>query len=97
MRPKAAGGPPGGGPTRHVYRRCSPHQAVRQPAERPSTGGGIEKVERGANAFETDINVQIKDTDGRAVFWNVMVHRWVEACSTTGWATTAGCRGSEET
>jgi hypothetical protein len=40
-------------------------------------GGGIERVERGVNAFETETNEQIKNTDGRSVFWNVMVHRWV--------------------
>jgi hypothetical protein len=67
------GGPPGGG---------APGAGGGAPgagggAPGAQKGGGIEKVERGANAFETDINVQIKDTDGRPVFWNVMVHRWV--------------------
>ncbi len=63
----AAGGPPGGG--------GAPSGGAGAPGAQK--GGGIEKVERGVNAFETDINEQIKDTDGRAVFWNVMVHRWV--------------------
>jgi len=71
MQPKAGGlggGPPGGG-------GAAPSAGAGAPGAQK--GGGIEKVERGVNAFETDINEQIKDTDGRAVFWNVMVHRWV--------------------
>jgi acyl dehydratase len=62
------GGAPGGG-------AGAPGGAAGAPGGQ--TGGGIEIVRRGANIFETDINVQIKDTDGRALFWNVMAHRWV--------------------
>jgi hypothetical protein len=40
-------------------------------------GGGIERVERGVNDFETETNVAIKQTDGRQLFWNVMAHRWI--------------------
>jgi acyl dehydratase len=70
MRSRASGpmdGPPGAG--------APPAGGAGAPGAQK--GGGIEKVERGVNAFETDINVQIKDTDGRPVFWNVMVHRWI--------------------
>jgi hypothetical protein len=38
-------------------------------------------VHRGANIFETGINAQIKETDGRALFWNVMALRWVAGMS----------------
>jgi hypothetical protein len=81
MRAKAAGpgGPPGGAPPDMSTGGAPPSGSAPRAGGAPAgqTGGGIEKVERGANAFETDINVQIKDTDGRGVFWNVMVHRWV--------------------
>lgn len=40
-------------------------------------GGGIERVERGVNDFETETNEGIKNTDGRQLFWNVMAHRWI--------------------
>lgn len=40
-------------------------------------GGGIERVERGVNDFETETNTGIKETDGRQLFWNVMAHRWI--------------------
>jgi acyl dehydratase len=35
-------------------------------------GGGM-----GFNASEPDANQQIKNTDGRQLFWNVMAHRWI--------------------
>jgi acyl dehydratase len=40
-------------------------------------GGGIERVQRGVTDFETETTEQIKNTDGRQLFWNVMAHRWI--------------------
>jgi acyl dehydratase len=56
--------------------------ADRPPATKASgasgqQGSGTDRVQRGVNDFETDTNVKIQDSDGRPVFWNVMVHRWV--------------------
>ncbi len=75
------GGPPGGGPP-----GGGPPEGAMPPGDMPGPGGGppggpqgggIERVKRGVNDFETQTNQQIKDTDGRPLFWNVMVHRWV--------------------
>jgi acyl dehydratase len=67
------GGPPGGGPPGGGDMSGAGGGAPVQ----QTGGGGIERVKRGVNDFETQDSEQIKDTDGRALFWNVMVHRWV--------------------
>jgi acyl dehydratase len=65
------GGPPGGEmPTGDMG-------GDRSGAPGEQRGGGIERVQRGVTDFETETTEQIKSTDGRALFWNVMAHRWI--------------------
>ena len=60
------GGPPGGGdmPPGGMEGGGPP------PGDMPPDGMGF-------NASEPDLNQQIKNTDGRQLFWNVMAHRWI--------------------
>jgi acyl dehydratase len=69
----AGGGMPGG--DMGGDRSGAPGEGGGAPGEQ--RGGGIERVERGVNDFETETNQGIKSTDGRQLFWNVMAHRWI--------------------
>jgi acyl dehydratase len=73
------GGVPGGDPM--ASGGMPPGQGGAPGAQESS---GIERVQRGVTDFETETTERIQNTDGRPVFWNVMVHRWV-AGMLTNW------------
>jgi acyl dehydratase len=77
--PDAGGGAPGGAPGGGMGgdQAGAPGGAPGGAPVEQKGGGGIERVRRGVNDFETQAVEQIKDTDGRPLFWNVMVHRWI--------------------
>jgi acyl dehydratase len=77
---RMGGGPPGGMPGGAPPGGGMPPGEMggdRGGAPGEQRGGGIERVQRGVTDFETETTEQIKATDGRPLFWNVMAHRWI--------------------